>query len=107
MGAAIERDFGSFGKWAAEFAALGKALGGGSGWAILQWSEHDGRLTNQRAADHTNLLAGATPLLALDMYEHAHAIDYDPKAGDYVDAFMRAVSRETANARFTRAVRAV
>src|SRR5882757_608660 len=41
---AIERDFGSQARWAAEFAGLGKALGGGSGWVLLTWSPHDGRL---------------------------------------------------------------
>ena len=35
--AGIERDFGSFERWRAEFAAMGKALGGGSGWVLLAW----------------------------------------------------------------------
>ncbi|MBX9883526.1 MAG: Fe-Mn family superoxide dismutase, partial [Novosphingobium sp.] len=68
LGAAIERDFGSMTRWAAEFSAMGKALGGGSGWVLLQWSPHDGRLTNQWASDHTQTLAGGTPILAMDMY---------------------------------------
>ena len=41
---AAERDFGSLDRWAAEFSAMGKALGGGSGWVLLTWSPHDGRL---------------------------------------------------------------
>ena len=36
--AAIERDFGSMDAWCAEFAAMGKAQGGGSGWTLLAWS---------------------------------------------------------------------
>lgn len=99
---AIERDFGSHTRWAAEFTGMGKALGGGSGWVLLQWSEHDGRLTNQWAADHTMTLAGGTPLIALDMYEHAYAIDYGAKAGDYVDAWMKVLSWETASRQFDR-----
>ena len=43
---AVERDFGSHDRWAAEFAGMGKALGGGSGWVLLTWSPHDGRLVN-------------------------------------------------------------
>src|SRR5687768_17520651 len=43
---AVERDFGSLDRWAAEFAAMGKALGGGSGWVLLTWSPRDGRLVN-------------------------------------------------------------
>lgn len=99
---AIERDFGSHTRWAAEFTGMGKALGGGSGWVLLQWSEHDGRLINQWAADHTMTLAGGTPLIALDMYEHAYAIDYGAKAGEYVDAWMKVLSWETASRRFDR-----
>ena len=86
---AIERDFGSIDRWRAEFTALAKALGGGSGWAVLSWSSREGRLVNHWAADHTQLLAGATPVLALDMYEHAYHLDFGAKAGAYVDAFMR------------------
>ncbi len=89
---AIERDFGSQARWAAEFTAMGKALGGGSGWVLLQWSGRDRRLTNQWAADHSMALAGSTPLLALDMYEHAYALDFGAKAGDYVDGFMRSIA---------------
>jgi len=50
---AIERDFGSLSRWAQEYAAMGKALGGGSGWVLLTWSHRDKRLVNQWAADHT------------------------------------------------------
>ncbi len=102
LGAAIERDFGSMARWAAEFSAMGKALGGGSGWVLLQWSPHDGRLTNQWASDHTQTLAGGTPILAMDMYEHAYAMDYGAKAGAYVDAFMAAATWTAADARFAK-----
>ncbi|MEO8113263.1 MAG: Fe-Mn family superoxide dismutase, partial [Phenylobacterium sp.] len=97
---AIERDFGSRDRWAAEFAAIGKALGGGSGWVLLTYSRHDGRLVNTWAADHTMTLADGAPLLAMDMYEHAYAMDYGAKAAAYVDAFMKAVSWSEANRRF-------
>jgi superoxide dismutase, Fe-Mn family len=97
---AIERDFGSHDRWASEFASFGKALGGGSGWVLLTWSHRDQRLMNQWASDHTQALAGGEPLLALDMYEHAYHMDYGAKAGAYVDAFMKVVSWNGANARF-------
>ena len=92
LSAAIERDFGSDARWRSEFVAMGKALGGGSGWVLLTYSHRDNRLVNQWAADHTMTLAGATPILALDMYEHAYAIDYGAKAGAYVDAFMGTIA---------------
>lgn len=99
---AIERDFGSHDRWAAEFAGIGKALGGGSGWVLLTWSPHDGRLMNQWAADHTMTLAGGVHLLALDMYEHAYAIDYGARAASYVDAFMKTIRWTEADARFAK-----
>lgn len=92
----IERDFTSIAKWHAQFAAMGKALGGGSGWVLLTYSARDGKLLNQWAADHTHTLAGATPILALDMYEHSYHLDYGAKAAAYVDAFMQNINWESA-----------
>ena len=66
---AIARDFGSIDRWRAEFSAMGKAEGGGSGWVILAYSPRDKRLVNQWAADHSTTLAGGRPVLVLDMYE--------------------------------------
>jgi Fe-Mn family superoxide dismutase len=88
---AITRDFGSFERWRAEFAAMGKAEGGGSGWVLLSYSPRDKRLVNQWAADHTTTLAGGRPVLALDMYEHAYHMDYGAAAARYVDVFMEAI----------------
>jgi Fe-Mn family superoxide dismutase len=85
---AIARDFGSLAKWRAEFVAMGKALGGGSGWVLLTRSPRDGTLSNVWAADHTHGLAGGTPMLALDMYEHSYHIDFGSNVAGYVDAFM-------------------
>jgi Fe-Mn family superoxide dismutase len=103
LASALERDFGSEAKWRTEFSAMGKALGGGSGWVLLTWSPRDGRLMNQWAADHTMTLAGGVPVLALDMYEHAYALDFGAKAAAYVDAFMAATNWSAADAIFTRA----
>lgn len=103
LASAIERSFGSEGRWRSEFVAMGKALGGGSGWVVLTYSHRDNRLVNQWAADHTVALAGATPILVLDMYEHAYAIDFGAKAAAYVDAFMGAVNWSSADRLFARA----
>ena len=86
--AALARDFGSVDRWRAEFVAAGKALRGGSGWVLLTYSHRDRRLVNQWAADHSHALAGGTPILALDMYEHSYQLDYGASAERYVDAFM-------------------
>jgi superoxide dismutase, Fe-Mn family len=87
----MAKDFGSVARWKSEFAATGKALGGGSGWVLLTWSPHDKRLINTWAADHTHTLAGGRAILALDMYEHAYHMDYGAKAAAYVDAFMQQI----------------
>lgn len=89
---AIDRDFGSYQRWRSEFIAMGKALGGGSGWVLLSWSPCHRRLVNQWASDHCHTLAGGTPVLALDMYEHSYHIDYGAKAASYVDTFMSAIN---------------
>jgi Fe-Mn family superoxide dismutase len=55
---ALARDFGSYERWRSEFIAMGKALGGGSGWVLLSWSPRDRKLVNQWASDHCHTLAG-------------------------------------------------
>ena len=89
--AMLARDFGSYDRWRAEFLAMGKAQGGGSGWVLLTWSPRDKRLTNQWAMDHTTTVAGGTPILALDMYEHSYHMDYGAKAATYVETYMAAI----------------
>ncbi len=91
---ALARDFGSVDRWRAEFVAMGKAMGGGSGWVLLTYSPRDGKLVNQWAADHTHGLAGSSPILALDMYEHSYHMDYGTAAAKYVDAFMENIRWE-------------
>jgi Fe-Mn family superoxide dismutase len=91
LAAAIDRDFGSFANWQQRFAACAKALAGGSGWVVLVRENRGGRLAIQWSADHSMGFAGATPLLALDMYEHAYHMDYGAKAGAYVDAYFGAI----------------
>ena len=100
LNAAIARDFGSLEAWRAEFIAMGKAQGGGSGWTLLAWSPRRGRLVNAWASDHAHNLAGATPLIALDMYEHSYHMDFGAKAAAYVDAFMQNLSWAAAESAF-------
>lgn len=97
---ALARDFGGIEQWQAQFGAMGKAMGGGSGWVLLCWSARDNMLANQWAADHTCHIAGATPLLALDMYEHSYHMDYGAKAAAYVDASMQNIHWEKVARRY-------
>jgi Fe-Mn family superoxide dismutase len=93
--AALELDFGSYERWRAEYIAMGKALGGGSGWVLLSWSPRNRKLVNQWASDHCQTLAGGTPILALDMYEHSYHIDFGAKPASYVDTFMNVIRWQT------------
>ena len=101
---ALERDFGSVAAWRAEFTAMAKAQGGGSGWTILIWSDRLGHLVNQWAADHAHALPGGTPVLALDMYEHAYHLDFGAKAAAYVDQIMANLHWERIGARYRSAL---
>jgi len=101
---ALERDFGSVTAWLTEFAAMAKALAGGSGWTVLAWSERLGRLINDWAADHAHCLPAATPILALDMYEHAYHLDFGANAAGYVDRFMANLNWERISARYRMAI---
>jgi len=70
---------------------------------VLTFSRRDGPLVNQWANDHTMSMADAAPLLVLDMFEHAYAMDYGAKAPAYVDAVMAALTWTEANRRFAAA----
>src|SRR5437588_11729708 len=97
---ALARDFGSVTAWRGEFTAMAKALAGGSGWVILAWSDRLGRLVNQWASDHAHGLPGATPILAIDMYEHAYHLDFGARAAAYVDQVMTNLNWPRIGARY-------
>jgi Fe-Mn family superoxide dismutase len=84
---ALERDFGSVMAWHAGFTTIARTPGG-SGWAILAWSASLGRLVNQWVADDAHGLPGVTPILVLDMYEHAYHLDFGSDVAAYVDKVM-------------------
>jgi Fe-Mn family superoxide dismutase len=106
LDAALARDFGSLEKWHAQFSAMGKAQGGGSGWVLLTYSSRSGTLINQWAADHTHSLAQGVPVLALDMYEHSYHIDFGAKAAAYVDAYMGNINWQNVSRRYKNATAA-
>jgi superoxide dismutase, Fe-Mn family len=97
---ALSRDFGSAELWHAQFSAMGKAQGGGSGWVLLSYSPRSGKLINQWAADHTTTIGDGSVILALDMYEHSYHIDYGAKAAGYVDAYMQNINWQNVAERY-------
>lgn len=83
----IRRDFGSFENWAVELKATGLAA---RGWVWLAYDHDWGRLANYLGdAQNTFPVWNATPILALDTYEHAYWIDFGRNRGAYIDAFLR------------------
>lgn len=104
MELALRADFGSAARWREEFVAMGKALGGGSGWVLLVFQPREGALVNQWSADHMHALAGGVPILALDMYEHSYHLDFGAAAGKYVDVYMENIRWERVYERYQQAV---
>jgi superoxide dismutase, Fe-Mn family len=81
----IARDFGSAEAWRADLKASGM---GGRGWAWTAYDWDEGRLFNYVGdAQNTFPVWNATPLVALDVYEHAYVLDFQNDRAAYIDAF--------------------
>jgi Fe-Mn family superoxide dismutase len=81
----ITRDFGSVADWRADLKASGMA---GRGWAWTAYDWDEGRLFNYIGdAQNTFPIWNATPLVALDVYEHAYFLDYQTDRASYIEAF--------------------
>jgi Fe-Mn family superoxide dismutase len=81
----IERDFLSVDAWREDLRATGMAARGWA-WTAYDWDE--GRLFNYLGdAQNTFPVWNATPLVGLDVYEHAYFLDYQTDRASYIDAF--------------------
>jgi Fe-Mn family superoxide dismutase len=96
----IAQAFGSFDTWEAEFRKIGQGLGGGPGWVVLGYNQALKILENYWMADHSANPPCTTPILVLDMYEHAYQMDYGAAAAKYIDAFFANINWEAAAQRF-------
>jgi Fe-Mn family superoxide dismutase len=103
---ALAAAFGGFGRFDELFRATGMSLAGGSGWTVLDLSFQTGDLRIYWSGNHTQSVATGAPVLVLDMYEHAYAIDYGAAAAPYVDAFFANLHWEQVNRRYERARKA-
>ncbi|ORL24218.1 superoxide dismutase, partial [Prescottella equi] len=103
LAAAIDDQFGSFDAFRSHFSANANAIQG-SGWSILAWDSIGQRLIIVQLYDQQgNISIGLTPLLMLDMWEHAFYLDYQNVKGDYVNAFWNIVNWTDVADRFTKA----
>ncbi|MGM5595571.1 superoxide dismutase [Corynebacterium glucuronolyticum] len=83
---AIKADFGSFEQFKAHFSAVATGLQG-SGWAVLGYDHLSGHLIIEQLTDQQgNISVNFTPLLMLDMWEHAFYLQYKNVKADYVKA---------------------
>lgn len=83
--AMIKRDFGSFDSWQKDLKATGISA---RGWAWLAYDHDDGKMFNYLGdAQNTFPIWNATPVVALDTYEHAYFIDYGVNRAAYIDKF--------------------
>lgn len=102
---ALARSYGSFGAFEEHFRAVGMSLGGGSGWAILEYDLALGAPRAYWSGHHTQSFALGIPLLVMDMYEHSYALDYGAAAAKYIDAFFQNVQWDAVEKRFAQAVK--
>jgi Fe-Mn family superoxide dismutase len=100
LASAIDEYFGSFDKFRAHFNATALGLQG-SGWAFLAWDSIGSQLIIEQLFDQQgNIAAATTPILMLDMWEHAFYLDYKNVKGDYVTAFWNIVNWDDVARRF-------
>lgn len=103
---AIDRDFGSFAEFKAAFAKAG-ATRFGSGWAWL-CVDKDDKLFICSTPNQDNPLMDVveeegTPILALDVWEHAYYLNYQNRRGDYIDSFFNVINWKEVTERYNNA----
>jgi Fe-Mn family superoxide dismutase len=103
---ALAASFGGFPRFEERFRATGLSLAGGSGWTVLDVDLSTGALRIYGSGGHAPAPAFAAPLLVLDMFEHAYALDYGAAAAKYVDAFFANVQWVEVDRRHARALAA-
>lgn len=103
---AINANFGSYAKLKAQLAAATAAVEG-SGWGILGYYPVTMKLMVLQCENHQKLTAwGVTPLLVLDVFEHAYCLRYQNRRPEYVDKLLTIVNWDNVSQRFDAAMQA-
>ncbi len=97
---AIIAEWGSLDMWQKDFTSMGAMRG--IGWVVLYYDKESGKLFNTWIDEHnTGHLAGALPLLVMDVFEHAFILDYGLSRAGYIASFMNAINWGVVEERFT------
>jgi len=100
LGKKIAAHFGSIDLWQEDFLATGAMRG--IGWVILAYDVEGDEMFNLWIGEHDlGHLAGATPLLVMDVFEHAFVLDYGTDRASYLGAFINAIDWNVVNTRFS------
>jgi len=84
----VAQAFGSYEAWEQDFKATGAMRG--IGWVVLYQDNVTGSLFNQWINEHdVGHFAGCTPIIIMDVFEHAYMIDYGLKKADYIASFFK------------------
>jgi superoxide dismutase, Fe-Mn family len=96
---AMEQSFGSYENWLADFKAVGTSPG--VGWAITFQDPRTGWLSNHWVTLHNDgNIAGYTPIIVMDAWEHAFVPDYKPfERAKYVEAYFQNIDWDACEAR--------
>jgi len=95
----IQNSFGSYDNWKEDF--VGTGLMRGIGWSVLYQDPMSGALVNAWINEHdVGHLAGGTPLLIMDVFEHAYIPDYKLDRAKYIDAFFQNINWDAVNQRY-------
>jgi Fe-Mn family superoxide dismutase len=93
----IEAKWGSVEAWSKEFAATGISS---RGWVVLAWDNDQGQLDTYLCDVHNQGgIWNTTPVLIMDVYEHAYFLDYATARKDYISAFMKLIDWDVVNGR--------
>ena len=103
LAAQINRDFGSFTTFKAQFLAATNSVQG-SGWGVLAWQPLGSQLVILQAEKHQNLAQwGVTPLLVLDVWEHAYYLQYQNRRPEFTEGFFAVINWDDVAARLAAA----
>jgi Fe-Mn family superoxide dismutase len=94
----LAEEFGSFETWEKDFRATGAMRG--IGWVVLYQDDATGKMFNQWINEHeVGHFTGCTPILVMDVFEHAFMIDYGLNRAGYIESFFKNLKWSAAEAR--------